>query len=378
MVAAMASPLESLPNEILTEILSSFSITSLLPLLTVSQSLHTLALRVLHRRIVSMWPLPSHGLILEAYHPSHRWTEPYLLCSFLGLTGGLSKSAPYESLYCDSRDYAERCAKLREVYSRFRPHKRGNESTRRLPIVGDLDGNNLPAGDVRTSNAIGAEQPQEKVEHVVNLDSDELFSQLCLSSSLVKLGPISGVFPSAFEAAGGVIRVWRDWLQRQAESLNRAERRGLLDEEEGEAEMMNNILWVDWRHDVGLKVRVRERPWPERVQAPGMEGIAQTDDRPVSYAIEIQELFIRTSHLVQAVEGSLDEQKNRSEKYELDPSAEAIAAGLRYGHPVYREKKEITALVKDDLPAATATTTEVYTGNAEDERGEGYDDKDEM
>ena len=165
------------------------------------------------------------------------------------------------------------------------------------------------------TSANGRDSSNEKVEHTVNLDSHELFSQLCLSTSLVKLGPVTGVFPSVVEAAGGVIRVWRHWLREQAVRRPRARQDNVLGpEDEDEDEGNENVLWVDWKRNIGLRVRVRERTWLRGVQAPILEEVEELDERPVSYAIEIEEVVIRTSHLILAIERSLEEQQNTSGK----------------------------------------------------------------
>ena len=300
--------------------LSRFPIASLLNLLTVSRRLHELVLRVLHYRILYTWPLPSHGLILEAYHPSGKWTEPYLYCSYLGTEGGLSPSLAFERSYEDCNNHAERCAKLRRVYSRFRPNRRDDESTRRWPFYGQFSVENSSSSALRLANppASSADLRTKKVEHIVNLDSHELFSQLCLSCSLVKLGPVTGVFPSVVEAAGGVIRVWRQWLQEQATKAPQVSPDQLLDsDEDGENASDHKdpcILWVDWKKDIGLKVRVQERQWLRAGQAPLLEEVEDAEDRPVSYVVEIEEVIIRTWHLVLAIERSLDEQQNTSGK----------------------------------------------------------------
>lgn len=233
----------------------------------------------------------------------------------MGTRGGLSRSLAYEKSYGDCQTAAERCAKLRGVYSRFRPHRRDDESTRRRFLYGQMsvDESSTSVSVPVNSSANGRDSRDEKVEHTVNLDSHELFSQLCLSTSLVKLGPVTGVFPSVVEAASGVIRVWRHWLREQAVRTQKAGQDNVLDpddEDEGNA----NVLWVDWKKDIGLRVRVRERIWLRGVQAPILEEVGDLDERPVSYAIEIKEVVIRTSHLILAIERSLEEQQNTSGK----------------------------------------------------------------
>ena len=129
---------------------------------------------------------------------------------------------------------------------------------------------------------------------------------------------MTGVFPSVVEAAGGVIRVWRQWLQEQATKAPQVSPDQLLDsDEDGENASDHKdpcILWVDWKKDIGLKVRVQERQWLRAGQAPLLEEVEDAEDRPVSYVVEIEEVIIRTWHLVLAIERSLDEQQNTSGK----------------------------------------------------------------
>jgi hypothetical protein len=75
----------------------------------------------------------------------------------------------------------------------------------------------------------------------VNLDSYELFSQLCTSANLVKKGPKRGLFKSSTKVSEGTARIWRHWLVERS------------------ATNTSEILWVDVRHTIGLKIRVLER-----------------------------------------------------------------------------------------------------------------------
>ena len=267
----------------------------------------------MHQRILYSWPLPSHGLILEKYQPSEKWNEPYLQCSYLGTSGGLSRSVKFEKSYTECTRGADRCAKLKTVYSRFRPVRREDEMTRRRPLLGTVTAG-YTSNSSTTSSDASARPLERKVVHMLYLDSHELFTQMCLTSSFVKLGPVPGVFPNVFEAAGGVIRVWRAWLSERAISPVSSDNFEHDADYEKAPEDDRNVLWVDWRHHIGLRVRVLQVGGSAGAQWPVVDDWHDPDERPVAYAIEILELIIRTSHLVLAIERSIEEQRVTSGK----------------------------------------------------------------
>ena len=55
------------------------------------------------------------------------------------------------------------------------------------------------------------------VSHILNLDSHELFSQLCVVTNLVQLGPRRGVFYANVTIADGVVRILRKWLAQRVD-----------------------------------------------------------------------------------------------------------------------------------------------------------------
>ena len=106
--------------QLIVQLLTPFPTRALLPLTAVSQRFHNIILRILHYRLLLAASLKEYRLILECYHPSTKWTEPYLFCTYLGTDGLSSKHEGEGSLYADCAN-AARLQKLSGLYSRFRP-----------------------------------------------------------------------------------------------------------------------------------------------------------------------------------------------------------------------------------------------------------------
>ncbi|KIW47928.1 uncharacterized protein PV06_00577 [Exophiala oligosperma] len=175
------------------------------------------------------------------------------------------------------------------------------------------------------------DQGLEKVVHNLYLDADELFCQFCAYASLVRLGPHRGVFLSnvhIVQPGQGVMRVWKQWLQDRAQELwlseGKGERERDLSSQSFSASSSSsssstsstsssspnncpnigldkNILWTDYRKNVGLRVAIRDRDGKCCTRGPPSE---EYQDTPMSFVIEIQELVVRTTHLMLAVETS--------------------------------------------------------------------------
>jgi F-box-like len=123
MDSARTLDLFDLPNEVLVSTLTPFPTSELLPLVTVCRRFHSIILRILHFRLLLAASLPEYKLILEAYHPSRRWNDPYYFCTYLGTDGLSSKHEGEGSLYADCATESGRLAKLGMLYSRFRPER---------------------------------------------------------------------------------------------------------------------------------------------------------------------------------------------------------------------------------------------------------------
>lgn len=138
----------------------------------------------------------------------------------------------------------------------------------------------------------------KKVVYTLNFDADELFGQFCAAATLVRLGPRRGVFLSSVpivEDKQSVIRVWREWLLDRAKALIELEMSGIdidatlertsTDRRSEDMMQDKNVLWTDYRRNVGIKLAIRERP----IAGVPTRGIDEDkDDIPLSFDIEIR------------------------------------------------------------------------------------------
>jgi hypothetical protein len=267
-------------------------------LVIVSRRFHSIILRILHFRLLLAAALPDYKLILEAYHPSKRYSDPYLFCTYLGTDGLSSKHEGEGSLYEDCAGEEGRFAKLGGLYSRFRPERPGvSGSMPARRVAGAVPNNQSSASSTTTPiYANGGDGGTRKVTHIFNLDADELFGQFCAYASLVRLGPRRGVFLSnvhIVRSGQGVMRVWKQWLQDRARDLWQQEREESHQRYGPPAQLCpatgadKNIMWTDYRKNVGLRVAVRD----QEGRCYGAD-TCELDDTPVSFAIEIEGMYL--------------------------------------------------------------------------------------
>lgn len=192
---------------------------------------------------------------------------------------------------------------LRQTYSHFRPvvqeenqraraRYRPRRFTQQSPS-GDGEGG---GGDVKSPSRW---QLETIPSHEVFLEEDEIFSQLCTVTNLVKTGPKPGLLLSHVNVSDGLIRIKRDWLAAQAE-------KGTDSDDE------DAILWADAAQTVGVRFRVREMN--TGIERPVL--VAEGEEIPVSYRLEYAELLVRTTRLLMMVE--------KSEGQEIDPEGRAV------------------------------------------------------
>ncbi|KAK6079665.1 f-box domain protein [Seiridium cupressi] len=238
--------MESLPSEILIQVLELFPTQSLLPLALISHRFHGLVSRLHYARIVEAISLLDHELILECYHPSAKISTPYMFCDYLG-TDGLEEVGQNPGL-----------KGIGELYSRYRP------------VLGEE--HRRPRARYATKAVIeGSEQPiNEQPSHDLYLESAELFSQLCTVINLIKVGPKRGLFLSYVNVIESVIRIWREWLARESSDATTKP-------------PGSSILWTDSSQNFGLKLKVVEKP---DTHAPILVGPGE--DPPVSYTLEYE------------------------------------------------------------------------------------------
>jgi hypothetical protein len=303
----------------------------LLPLTSISRRLSTIILRILHNRLVAAAELDSHSLLLECYHPSVKLFEPPYFCTYHG-TDGLSL---YETIAETNFNIGEQLKKMRNMYSRFRPHQRELEEGGRrvLPRPGDVLGSRTFPGTVKDK------YQGETVKQMLSLEAHELFTQLVAQINMVKIGPRHGLFTCFVEVEEGVLRVWKEWLAETA-TMDRKEQKSTLVEaeqagmgKEAVREIHENdtnlddqrILWVSPARNSGIRFNVKERKF--RRDTPIL--LRADEDLPVTYEIEYDgmsrngscvhwnltnfaELLVRTSHLLFALEKSLVQEDNSS------------------------------------------------------------------
>lgn len=263
--------------------------------------------------------------------------EPPYFCTYHG-TDGLSS---YEAEPTEEGDVGARLGKMRNMYSRFRPHHRELEEGGRrvLRRPGDIPGS-------RTFPGTAKDRYQgDKVKQTLSMESHELFTQLVAQTNLVKIGPRHGLFTCFVDVEEGVLRVWKDWLAETAANCRQSQAGTQVEDVEevgkgkeavkevnAEVEKRNldlkdpQILWVTQSRNSGIRFNVKEKKF--RRDAPIL--IRADEGMPVSYEIEYDgmsfsqllksssnvsaELLVRTSHLLFAFEKSLVQEDNSSGK----------------------------------------------------------------
>ncbi|KAI2752308.1 hypothetical protein DTO006G1_9375 [Penicillium roqueforti] len=276
--------LDSLPNEVFIQILSDFSTRALLPLISVNHRFYALVSRILHYRLLLSIPLKEFKLLLECFHPSSKLTEPHVFCQYLG-TNGLS----------EGHDATHQPGRVTGLYSRFRPEVSSDKEEKERSINGSKSG-------------FSTDKAEDAVIREITLGGYENFSQLCVVVNLVQVKPGTSLLLSASTIEDGIIRLRREWLRGQS---RRTKKTTETDGEGGfEKERMSSddILWVDMSKTVGLKMRVRPKAWD-----PSFPVLIHEDDRDDhswdGYEVILQELHIRSTRLLLAVEQSKEELK---------------------------------------------------------------------
>lgn len=263
-----------------------------------SRRFYEVVLGIVHHRLLLAASLKDRKLILECYHPSSKNTEPYLFCDYLG-TPGLSSETEGEGHAYNGSDNNGRLGMLGSLYSRFRPIRPEMEHrVFRSHPAGDVPGHPGPSVMFPSEPFLTEEEPEGLVSHSVSLDSHELFSQLCVVTNLVKLGPRRGVFYSFVNVADGVVRIFRDWLAKRADetpsngpdprsgNLTESGKKGFPGPDAGTHDACSEarMLWVDIRRNVGIRVRIKVRKWGR-----DMPLLLYRDEDPaVTYSMEYE------------------------------------------------------------------------------------------
>ncbi|KAI8723354.1 F-box domain-containing protein [Fusarium sp. LHS14.1] len=265
-MASHDSVIDSLPNEIFISILSPLSSQELLPLALIDRRFYSLVTRVLHHRLLQTAPLPENKLILECYHPSDQLYTPYLACQYQGT---VTRDGPAVS------EEAPTLGDLQRLYVSFKPaFAEENRRPRRIRA--------------RFTEAQASEDSEDDsaTQHI-HLDDGELFSQLCAVTNLVKEGPKRGLFISHVNIVDGVVRIFRNWLAEMASKQDLS------------SAGSESIVWVGRHDNVGIRFRVVPAASETMPLISGPD-----DDPPVHYTMVYEELLVRASSLLQAVEHS--------------------------------------------------------------------------
>ena len=223
-------------------------------------------------------------------------STPYLYCDYLS-TDSLESNSGQTRAESETGLPRPTLGDLGEIYSHFRPvvDDENRRPRSRYPRQGHLQAE-------RGNGETQLPEPETLPTQDVYLDENELFSQLCTVTNLVNIGPKPGMFLSHVNVSDGIIRVWRQWMARQAEAT--AASAG-VDEVEGNGSATPNtteILWADQSQIVGLRFRVMEKDMPQSEYRPVLT--AADEEPPVAYRLEFEELVVRASHLLLAMEKS--------------------------------------------------------------------------
>ncbi|KAK0744838.1 hypothetical protein B0T21DRAFT_429713 [Apiosordaria backusii] len=287
---ASNTPINWLPNELLLTILNNLPTHELLPLTYLNHHFSSIALRIFHHRLhnlaASLSTSGRHKLILECYHPTAKISTPYLYCDYLST----------DRFYDESSDSALRNS-LGDVYSHFKP------------VLQDENRRPRARYPRRLSQQPQPEQNEEEpiIPHQdIYLDEDESFSQLCVITNLVKLGPKPGLFLSHVNLSEGLVRLKRNFLSA-ASSSNRTSQ--------------SEILWADTKQTIGLKFKVEEKD--TGIERPVL--VAEGEELPVAYRLQFEELVVRAGELLEAFEGA-ERQEGETDGEGREGRAVVIAA----------------------------------------------------
>ncbi|KAM3508079.1 hypothetical protein MY10362_001425 [Beauveria mimosiformis] len=291
--------------------------TALLKATLICRPIHLLAVHSLQRRLLAISSHPGHHeVILECYHPSLKISTPYLSCRPLGTrhpTDCAAAAAATRQQQQGEEEEEEEEAEEKEaapppslghvcqLYASFLPvvteeNRRRRNRNMAWP-VSVRDGPPGAADEVATQE--------------LPFDDGALFSQLCVALNLVTPhGRHRGVFVSHYNMSEHVVRVFRRWLE-QGMAGDDGERFPWDPTTPPPPLASSRILWVDAARTIGLRFRVSLGP------AERMPLLSGTDEDPaVSYTLTYQELLIRSTSLLMAVEASANK--------EMEPSQNSI------------------------------------------------------
>ena len=254
---------------------------SLLQTRSVCHRFQNLIIRIIHGRLLRAVTLADRKLILECYHPSAQYTEPYLYCDYLGTPGLNGDYEGQDPIYEFADEQVAKEGKLWRLYSHFRPTRKDPEpKIYRSHPAGDIPGSRTSEVACRVREA----SERNTVTQSVSLEAHELFSQLRFLVAVVQTGPRRGFFLSVENLIDKTQRIFRNWLAERAKATeeHKADASTRVAEELGcDADEM---LWVDQNKMVGLRVRIEERKG--RKDLPVL--YYKDEDQAISYTLNIE------------------------------------------------------------------------------------------
>ena len=266
-------------SKILIPALDLLPTQSLLQTRCVCHRFQNLIIRIIHERLLRAASLTDRKVILECYHPSAQYTEPYLYCDYLR-TQGLSDEIQ-GPIYDVADDQAAKEGTLWRLYSHFRPTRKDSEpKIYRSHPAGDVPGSRT--NEVANRNREHFER--NSVRQNVSLEAHELFMQLHFLVAVVQTGPRRGFFLSVENLIDRTQRLFRSWLAERAEAAE-VHKPGASDRVTNElGSEADEILWVDQKKIVGLRVRVEERKGQK--ERPIL--LHKDEDQAISYTLELE------------------------------------------------------------------------------------------
>lgn len=241
---------------------------------------HGLIARIIHARLLRAASLSDRKLILECYHPSAQYTEPYLYCDYLGTPGLSDKIQDQPPIFDFTGDQTAKEGTLKRLYSHFQPTRKDPEpKIYRSHPAGNVPGSRASELANRVREPFG----ESTVSQNVSLEAHELFTQLRFLVAVVQTGPRRGFFLSVENLIDKTQRIFRNWLAERAEAIGgqTAGASNSVTNEHGCG--ADRMLWVDQKKIVGLRVRVEERKG--RKESPILYN--KDEDQAVSYSLEL-------------------------------------------------------------------------------------------
>lgn len=268
-------------SKVLIHVLDLIPTQSLLQTRSVCHRFHNLTNRIIRGRLLRAASFTDRKLILECYHPSAQYTEPYLYCDYLGTPGLSDEIDDQASRYGAADDQATKEGTFGRPYSYFRPTRKDPE-----PKIYCSH----PAGDVpgsRTSEiASRVREPfiRSTVTQNVSLEAHELFTQLRFLVAVVQTGPRRGFFLSVENLIDKTQRIFRNWLAERARATeeHKTDTSNSVSNELGCE--VDRMMWVDQNRVVGLRVRVEEKKG--RKDLPIL--YYRDEDQAISYSLELE------------------------------------------------------------------------------------------